>query len=89
MKMTSRFIRLIGGSVGLALSIATVGSVDAALLYTSSGGLSDPNSKFTIGLEFTPGADISVTGLGVFDGGSDGASASCSLSVSGSIGWNN
>lgn len=56
-----------------SLLILAASTSNATVMYTSTGGISDANIGFVIGMEFTPSVDIRVIDLGVFDGGSDGA----------------
>ena len=71
-----------GISIGLVLTLAmllgmtgiarALGSfTTTGILYTGNG-FNDGNYAVTIAMEFVPVADITVTELGVFDGGSDG-----------------
>ncbi len=72
-----------GTLAGLIFLIAfgVHGLVQAAVLYTENGGVNEGNSGVTIGMEFTPQADIQVTQLGVLDAGSDGAGLQTSHDV--------
>ena len=66
----------------LLLALGVHGLVHAANpLYSAAVATNDGNSGVTIGMEFTPVADIQVTQLGVFDGGSDGAGLQTSHDV--------
>ena len=64
----------------IAVGITGLVHADSAL-YSALPAANDPNNGVTIGMEFTPVADIQVTQLGVFDGGSDGAGLQTSHEV--------
>jgi hypothetical protein len=58
---------------GLLLTACLVEQGQASSILYDGVGFNDGNSGLTFGVEFTPGANIDVTMLGVFDGGMDGS----------------
>lgn len=58
---------------GLLLTACLVEQVQASSILYNGVGFNDGNNGLTFGVEFTPGVNINVTMLGVFDGGMDGS----------------
>lgn len=70
--LTCRFRRFCNVFAASVLLLAGMASAHATNYLYSGTGFNDGNYGVTIGMELEPKADISVTSLGVFDGGSDG-----------------
>jgi hypothetical protein len=72
MSAMSTFSRCCQSACFVLLLAGAVARVSAASILYTGEGFNEGNSGVTIGLEFTPAVDMTVTDLGVLDGGADG-----------------